>query len=231
MMEVWQDGLAASNELKTRERPSPFHSLRKPRGMPGSSGFTLLELLISIAILSMIMIGLQQVMGTALSAHRQTTEKTELLAQARYAMERMVMFVQETDQIDVPSVDRLVVSERLIDTYDNENHIYKPEGDGYLDADNDHNGLVNEGTLEDPPDPITFDLDKTDGNNWKLMEEMQNYETLDLYDPKEKKVLCEHVTAFQCTLLAPNLVEILLTLSDGEHEVSLKTRVRGFYVN
>jgi len=199
--------------------------------MPGSSGFTLLELLISIAILSMIMIGLQQVMGTALSAHRQTTEKTELLAQARYAMERMVMFVQETDQIDVPSVDKLVVNERLIDTYKNDLHSYLFEGDGYLDADNDGNGQVNEGTLEDPPDPITFDLDKTDGNNWKLMEEMPDYGSPALDDSKEKKVLCDHVTTFQCSLLAPNLVEILLTLSDGEHEVSLQTRVRGFFVN
>jgi prepilin-type N-terminal cleavage/methylation domain-containing protein len=231
MMEGWHDGLAASKELKTREKPPRFNSLQRPRGIHDSSGFTLLELLISIAILAMIMIGLQQVMGTALSAHRQTTEKTELLAQARYAMERMVMFVQETDQIDVPSVDKLVVSERLIDTYKNDLHSYLFEGDGYLDADNDHNGQVNEGTIEDPPDPITFDLDKTDGNNWKLMEEMPNYGTSDLYDPKEKKLLCEHVTAFQCTLLAPNLVEILLTLSAGEHEVSLKTRVRGFYVN
>jgi prepilin-type N-terminal cleavage/methylation domain-containing protein len=199
--------------------------------MNDSSGFTLLELLISIAILSMIMIGLQQVMGVALSAHRQTTEKTEFLAQARFAMERMVAFVQETDQLEVPSVEKLVVSERLLDTYDNENHIYKPEGDGYLDADNNRNGLVNEGTLEDPPDPITFDLDKTDGNNWKLMEQMPDYGSPELTDSKEKKLLCDHVTTFQCTLLAPNLVEILLTLNDGEHEVSLKTRVRGFYVN
>ncbi len=231
MMADWLDGLAASKELKNREKSLRFHSRHKPRGIKSSSGFTLLELLISIAILSIIMIGLQQVMGTALSAHRQTTEKTELLAQARYAMERMVMFVQETDQIDIPSVDKLVVNERLIDTYKNDLHSYLFEGDGYLDADNDGNGQVNEGTLEDPPDPITFDLDKTDGNNWKLMEEMPDYGTSDLYDPKEKKVLCEHVTTFQCTLLAPNLVEILLTLNDGEHEVSLKTRARGFYVN
>ena len=217
--------------MRINGKPVRLDSLRKSFSMNDSSGFTLLELLISIAILSMIMIGLQQVMGTALSAHRQTTEKTELLAQARYTMERMVMFVQETDQIDVPSVDKLIVSERLIDTYYNDSHIYVFEGDGYLDADNDGNGQVNEGTPEDPPDPISFDLDKTDGNNWKLMEEMPNYGTSDLYDHQEKKLLCEHVTAFQCTLLAPNLVEILLTLSDGEHEVSLKTRARGFYVN
>jgi prepilin-type N-terminal cleavage/methylation domain-containing protein len=207
-----------------------FDGLRKSLSVNDSFGFTLLELLISIAILSIIMIGLQQVMGTALSAHRRTTEKTELLAQARYAMERMVMFVQETDQIEVPSVDRLVVNERLIDTYRNDTQFYLAEGDGYLDADNDQDGLVNEG-VGDPPDPITFDLDKTDNSNWKLMEEMPDYSTSDLDDLKEKKVLCDHVAAFQCTLLAPNLVEILLTLSDGEHEVSLKTRARGFYVN
>jgi len=231
MMEYWNDWLTARKVLQARGKLPRLDSIWKSFRMRDASGFTLLELLISIAILSMIMIGLQQVMGTALSAHRQTTEKAELLAQARYAMERMVMFVQETDQIAVPSVDSLVVNERLLDNYDNESHIYAAEGDGYLDADNDHNGLVNEGTSEDPPDPITFDLDKTDGNNWKLMEEMPNYGTLDLYDPAEKKLLCEHVTTFQCTLLATNLVEILLTLTDGEHEVSLKTRVRGFYVN
>jgi prepilin-type N-terminal cleavage/methylation domain-containing protein len=230
MMEDWHDELAASKRLKTREKPLCFDGWHEPRGINSSSGFTLLELLISIAILSIIMIGLHQVIGTALSAHRQTTEKNELLAQARYAVERMVMFVQETDQIEVPSVDRLVVSERLLDTYRNDTQFYQAEGDGYLDADNDQDGLVNEG-VGDPPDPITFDLDKTDGNNWKLMEEMPDYGTSDLEDLREKKVLCEHVTIFQCTLLAPNLVEILLTLNDGEREVSLKTRARGFYVN
>ena len=70
--------------------------------MHDNSGFTLLELLISIAILSVFMIGLHQAMGTALSAHRQTTERQELLARARYAMERMVMFVQESDSVLKP---------------------------------------------------------------------------------------------------------------------------------
>jgi prepilin-type N-terminal cleavage/methylation domain-containing protein len=231
MMEYWNDGLTASKLLKARGKLSRLDRLRKSFSIDDSLGFTLLELLISIAILSMIMIGLQQVMGVALSAHRQTTEKTELLAQARFAMERMVTFIEETDQIDVPSVEKLVVSERLLDTYDNQSHTYAPEGDGYLDADNNRNGLVNEGTLEDPPDPITFDLDKSDGNNWKLMEEMPDYGSPQLDDSKEKKLLCEHVTTFQCTLLAPNLVEILLTVNDGENEVSLKTRIRGFHVN
>lgn len=195
------------------------------------SGFTLLELVISVAILSIIMIGLHQAMGTALSAHRQAQDEQELLVRARYAMERMVMFVQETDQIDVPSVDKLVMSERLLDTYDNQSFAYEPDGDGYLDADNDHNGLVNEGSIEDPPDPITFDLDKSDGSNWKLQEQMPDYSTSTIDDFAATRVLCEHVTSFQCSLLASGLVEIQLTLDDGKNEVTLRTRVKAIYVD
>ena len=137
--------------------------------MRDNSGFTLLELLISMVILSIIMIGLHQAMNTALSAHRQTTDRQELLARARYAMERMVMFVQETDQIEIPAADNLVLSERVLDTYDNDTHGYMAEGDGYLDADNDHDGVVNEGGVnDDPVDPISFSLDKSEPNNWKL---------------------------------------------------------------
>jgi hypothetical protein len=44
-------------------------------------------------------------------------------------------------------------------------------------------------------------------------------------------VLCEHVTTFSCTLLAPNLVEIQLTVNDGKNEVSLKTRVKAIFVD
>jgi len=199
--------------------------------MRDNSGFTLLELLISIAILSVIMIGLHQAMNTALSAHRQTTDRQELLARARYAVERLVLFVQETDQIEIPAADNLVLNERVLDTYDNVTHGYRAEGDGYLDADNDHDGLVNEGGVnDDPADPISFSLDKSEPNNWKLQEQMPDYSTSTLDDFLATKVLCEHVTAFSCTLLAPNLVEIQLTANDGENEIHLKTRVNAIYV-
>jgi prepilin-type N-terminal cleavage/methylation domain-containing protein len=199
--------------------------------MHDNSGFTLLELLISIVILSIIMIGLHQAMNTALSAHRQTTDRQELLAQARYAMERMVMFVQETDQLEIPATDNLVVNERVLDTYDNDTHGYKFEGDGFLDADNDHDGMVNEGGVnDDPVDPISFSLDKTDPNNWKLQEQMPDYSTSTLDDSLAPRVLCEHVTTFSCTLLAPNLVEIQLTVNDGDNEIHLKTRVNAIHM-
>ncbi|MDH3930001.1 MAG: type II secretion system GspH family protein [Deltaproteobacteria bacterium] len=197
-----------------------------------NSGFTLLELLISIAILSVIMIGLHQAMGTALSAYRQTTDRQELLARARYAMERMVMFVQETDQIQIVSVENLVLNERVLDTYDNDTHGYIAGGDGYLDADNDHDGMVNEGGVnDDPADLISFSLDKSDPNNWKLQEQMPNYSTSTLDDFLATKVLCAHVTTFSCALLTPDLVEIQLTVNDGKNEVSLKTRVRAMYID
>jgi prepilin-type N-terminal cleavage/methylation domain-containing protein len=221
----------ASEEVRTIEKIHSFSASRKFPRLYDNCGFTLLELAISVAILSIIMIGLHQAMGTAISAHSHAQAEQELVARARYALERMVMFVQETDQVEIPSSDRLVVSERLLDTYDNVTNVYAPEGDGYLDADNDYDNLVNEGGVEDPPDSITFDLDKTDANNWKLQEQMPRYETPTLGDFVASKVLSEHVTGFQCSLLGPNLVEIQLTVNDGKNEVNLKTRVKAMYVD
>jgi prepilin-type N-terminal cleavage/methylation domain-containing protein len=199
--------------------------------MHDNCGFTLLELLISMVILSIIVIGLHQAMATALSTHQQTTNRQELLAQARYAMERMVMFVQETDQIEIPAADTLVLNERVLDTYDNETHGYIAEGDGFLDADNDQDGVVNEGGVnEDPVDPISFSLDKSEPNNWKLQEQMPNYGSPALDDFLATKALCEHVTTFSCGLLAPNLVEIQLTVNNGDNEIHLKTRVNAIYM-
>jgi len=193
------------------------------------SGVTLLELVMSLAILGIIAVGLQQVISTATSTYNDTRDKQELLAEARYAMGRMVMFVQETDAIqkpdDVSNEEVLIVSERVLDTYENTTHAYDEDGDGFLDADNDGDGLINEDG-GDPPDWITFDLDKSNASNWKLREEMPDYSTVALADAMAKKVLCEHVTAFQCNLLAKNLVEITLTLSHGKSEVSLTSRVK-----
>jgi len=193
------------------------------------SGVTLLELVMSLAILGIIAVGLQQVISTATSTYNDTRDKQELLAEARYAMGRMVMFVQETDAIqkpdDVSNEEVLIVSERVLDTYENTSRAYNEDGDGFLDADNDGDGLINEDG-GDPPDWITFDLDKSNASNWKLREEMPDYSTVALADAMAKKVLCEHVTAFQCNRLAKNLVEITLTLSHGKSEVSLTSRVK-----
>jgi len=194
----------------------------------GLAGFTLFELLVSITLLGIIMIGLQQVVGSALSTYGAAKEKQELLAAARYAVERMVMFVEECDQIQNPvsetAEEILKVSERVLDTYNNATHAYDIDGDNTLDADNDANSLVNDDAVNDPLDYITFDLDKTDAENWKLTETMPDYSTATLNDFTAQRVICENVTTFQCKLIDTNLVEIRLVLSSGENEVDLKTR-------
>jgi len=197
------------------------------------TGLTMIEVLVSLMVLSIIMIGLHQVLGTALSAHEETTNKLALLAQARHAMARMAMFVQETDEVDDPAVGQqkawVVVSERLLDMYNNATHIYAASGDGFLDADNDADGIVNEDAT-DLKEYIRFDLNNDDATNHKLMEEMPDYGTAAINDKAPESVLCEHVTAFQAVGLAVGLVEINLTLNDGKNEVSLKTRVQSRYV-
>ncbi len=195
-----------------------------------NSGFTLLELLVSITILGIIMVGLHQVVGTALSAYDDTKNKQDLLAQARFAMERMVMFVQEADDIDIPAGEQLKVTERVLDTYDNDTYAYVPAGDGYLDADYDSDGIVNEGA-GDLSEFIDFKLNKGDSSNWKLVEEMPDYSTSPQGDIMAPQVICEHVTDFTLTLLAANLVEIQLTLNDGKSGVSLMTRVKAMNVD
>jgi len=193
---------------------------------PGKiAGFTLLELVISMAILAVIVLGLQQSLGTALSSYSSITEKQDLIVEARLAMERLVMFAQETDKVLSPvgsNEEVLKVSERVLDTYTNTTHVYTVGGDGRPDADNNADGLVNTGA-DDLPDYITFDLDKTDSTNWKLMEQMPDYSTAPS-DLLQRKVICEHVTEFRCSRLSAGLVEIRLSLSDGKASVSLRTR-------
>lgn len=201
-----------------------------------AAGFTLLELLISIAILSIIMLGFQQVLTTSISAYSDTRQKQDLLADARMTMERMVMYVQATDEIVRPSdavgVEVLQVSERVLNIYDNTTHAYTIDADGklgdeYLDADNDSNNLVNDDATLDPPDYITYTLDKSDADNWKLTEQMPDYSTDDKADFKEPMaVLCEHVEKFECKRLSSTLVEITLKLNNGTETISLTTRAR-----
>jgi len=191
------------------------------------SGFTLIEVLLAAAITSMIMIGLYQAMGSALSAYDQNRDKQDLLSQAHYALRRMTLFVRATDSITEPdtieSHEILQVSERLLDTYDNTDQTYLDDGDGLIDADNDADNLVNEGCGDDA-DTVTFSLDKTDADNWKLIEQIPNYATANPADFAATRVISENVTAFACHLVTVNLIEIALTLADGSETVTLKTR-------
>ncbi|MEJ2167168.1 MAG: prepilin-type N-terminal cleavage/methylation domain-containing protein [Desulfobacterales bacterium] len=191
-------------------------------------GLTLLELLVAIAIFSIIVGGLYQVLDHTLATYATTTSRQNLLSQASYAMERMVMFVQVSDEIVNPAnaaMQELTVSERVLDTYANLSGAYLIDGDGILDADNDADGLVNEGQ-EDIAEYISFRLDKGIADNWKLVERRPDYRTTDTADQTQWHVVCEHVTDFACRRLGADMVEINLTLKNDNAQVNLKTRAK-----
>ena len=196
------------------------------------SGLTLLELLLAIAIFSIIVGGLYQVLDHTLATYETTRNQQNLLSQARYAMERMVMFVQVSDDIVEPvgsATQELTVSERVLDTYDNVSGAYLIDGDGILDADNDADGLVNEGQ-QDLAEYISFKLDTSIADNWKLIERRPDYRTTDTDDQTQWFVICEHVTEFACRRFSPGMVEIQLALKNDSAQVNLKTRAKARYV-
>jgi prepilin-type N-terminal cleavage/methylation domain-containing protein len=200
------------------------------------SGFTLIELLIVVAIMGLIIGAIYKVADLTLLTYHASDDRQVLVSQARHALERMVMFVQESDEILTPTetdpTEALAVSERISDQYDNASHAYTALGDGIPDADNDANGLINN-ISPDLSDFITYDLDKTtDPANWRLMEQMPQYGT----SLPPKKIICEHVQAFSCRRLLSQSgtfsgrVEINLTLKQGNATVSLQTTAKARWV-
>jgi hypothetical protein len=151
---------------------------------------------------------------------------------ARFAMDRMVRFAQETDEIGSDGFldDQLEVSERVLDTYDNATHGYLVDGDGILDADNDANGFVND-SGSDPKEYITFKRYMIPADNWKIREERPDYSTAATGDTVAWEVICEHVTYFNVQRLADDLVQIKLTVAQGDNVVSLQTRVKPRFVD
>jgi type II secretion system protein J len=197
------------------------------------NGLTLLELLLAITIFSIIIAGLYQVLDHTLAVYESTRKQQNLLSRARYAMERMVMFVQASDEIEIPATSsatqQLKVSERVLNTYNNQTLDYLIDGDEFLDADNDADGLVNEG-LEDPAEYISFSLDKSIADNYKLIEKRPKYSTADTADQTQGSVICQYVTAFTCRLFSTGVVEINLTLKNDNAQVNLKTRAKTRHV-
>ncbi len=195
------------------------------------AGFTLIELLVGIAIVGMIMVALQQLVGLVLTHYNTARQSQGVVSPGRAALGRMVMFVQESDRILLPDtanpLEVLTVSERLSDQYVNPTHAYAAAGDGLPDGDANANGLIAAGEAE----PITFDLDKTDTSNWRLMEQIPDYGTSLAGDFKPKKVLCEHVKEFSCKRLSAGRVEISLSLQQGSKAVTLRTTARARWVD
>lgn len=193
-------------------------------------GFTLLELLVSMAVLGIFIGGLHQTLSVGMTTYGAVDQKQALLAEGRYALQRITRFVAAADAIASPNsgagTDTLTVSERCLDIYDNGDGSYAAAGDGFLDADTDGDRLVNEDEGSgDVAEWATFALDKTDSDNWLLTETRPDYTTTAVNDKTPATVICNHVTVFSCRLAAPNLVEIALAIDNGHQALSLNTRV------
>jgi hypothetical protein len=175
-------------------------------------------MLVVVAILGIVVAGLGRAISATLAAYSAASSRQALLTQGRYATERMMMFIRESDELKVPAGHKLEVSERVLDMHHNATRLRIPTGDGIPDADDDRNGVVN----DSDSDKKSFVLfEEKDG---QILEYLPNYETPEFNDRRPGVAICRNVTEFKCKKLADDLVEFRLDLSDGEHTVTWTTR-------
>lgn len=111
-------------------------------------GFTYIELLISLLLGSLLMVGISSALSTGFSGSEPVRGKNELNRQARFAMQRMQQAVSQSPWLLVPFADRMAT----VGWKENERdvlavtlpHNIDSDGDGVADADNDGDGLFDE---------------------------------------------------------------------------------------
>ncbi len=128
------------------------------------AGLTLTELLLTVAIASLIMTGLAGVISQTLQAEDATREHNNLTQQARFAMQRMAAAVRGTQRLILPLANnpntdwRENVREETVPASPPEGSSTKAtavlavslsptqdyDDDGFMDADNDKDGLIDE---------------------------------------------------------------------------------------
>lgn len=139
------------------------------------AGFTLTEVLVTVVILALILVGIAGVLEQALRAESATRERNDLTRQARFALDRMTRAVSATNLLLVPLAenpgtawsesvrDPGVLAVTLDPTLDRDN-------DGWADGNNDKDFLdLNQNAIRDPGEPerIDEDLDNDATNDGK----------------------------------------------------------------
>ncbi len=205
-------------------------SIQKP------NGFTLIEVLIVVAISGMLMVSLSNIVGGALNANEVTKSQNDLNREASFIMDRIIAVVSRSEEvtvIDVPGMGAvdLLISARL-----------DPERDtdlnGIPDADNDADGEIDEGPIsEDWDDLVRFNVAPS---TQRLIEE--DPFPLDVngptgFDALDKRfyTIADNVTGFSGGLTEDpakrfDLLEVNLELSGKDGETltrSAKIRVGG----
>ncbi len=137
-------------------------------------GLTLVELLLSLAIASILLAGLSSVVATALQAHDAVKEKTTLVENARFAMGRMERAVRGTTRLLIPMPENVatlwsesvrdVLAVLLDPTVDR-------DGDGFPDADNDRDGRIDEDLPTDATDDLEAGIAGIDDDGDGLVDE------------------------------------------------------------
>jgi len=137
------------------------------------AGFTLLELLIALALAGLLLAGVAGLAGRATDSQELVAGRNRLNTEARFAMQRMVHAVGETRQLILPMPDkpetdwRENVREETVPASPPEGSSTKAtavlaiclsefvdlDRDGFADADNDRDGRLD----EDFPADIAFD--------------------------------------------------------------------------
>jgi prepilin-type N-terminal cleavage/methylation domain-containing protein len=128
----------------------------EPVGLAGLHGFTLVELLITLAIAGIVLTALSGVINNVMMLWNSEQARNELLYQGNLAMDRMVSAVSHAERLLIPRADNPATPQdeahRDILAVTIDPHL-DSDGDGFYDADNDHDGRVD----EDIPADNTFD--------------------------------------------------------------------------
>lgn len=133
------------------------------------NGYTLIELLIALAVSALLFAGLGSVLGQVLDTRADVQEKNDLTRQARFAMQQMVRAVSRTNRLmlplddssntnwpdnlreqtvppSAPVGDSTLATAVLAVTLDPAQDL---DGDGTPDADNDGDGRIDEDLPQD----------------------------------------------------------------------------------
>ena len=126
-------------------------------------GFTLLEILLALAIAGVLLAALSNVISTALDAEQATRLQNNTLQQARFALQRITHAVSKSQRLLIPLAEnsattwsesvRNVLAVSLDPTLDRDK-------DGWADANNDKDFLdVNKSGTRDAGEPERIDED------------------------------------------------------------------------
>jgi prepilin-type N-terminal cleavage/methylation domain-containing protein len=110
-------------------------------------GYTLVELLVALAMATLLMAGLAGVTGNALQIGEAARERLELNRQARFAMDRIVRMVSRSPGLVLPLADNPATVQ--VESIHTALAILLPrdidlDGNGIADADNDGDGRFDE---------------------------------------------------------------------------------------